>query len=101
MGQIFGFLAKYGLKRISDLRPHLVLERHIVPKTFLRESVGENLGFCKKRRRRGRRKRRRGFQVWISMDLYGFLWIVMVLYGFVNFCMDSWILCLGFGYEKF
>ena len=35
------------------------------------------------------------------MDWYGFVWIVMVLYGFVKFCMDSWILCSGFVYDKF
>ena len=34
------------------------------------------------------------------MDCYGFIWITMGLYGFVNFCMDSWILGLGFCYEK-
>ena len=53
-----------------------------------------------KSRKRGRRRRRRGFQIWISMVLYGFVNICMDLYG-----MDSWILdpvlCLGFSYEKF
>ena len=62
------------------------------------------------RRRRGRRRRRRGFKVWITIGLYGFVWIAMVLSRFLNICMDlygmdSWILdlvlCLGFYYEKF
>ena len=39
--------------------------------------------------------------VWNTMGLYEILPISMVLYRFVNFCMDSWILCLVFGYEKF
>ena len=33
-------LAKHGLKRISDLRPHLVLERHMVPKNVFESKCG-------------------------------------------------------------
>ena len=74
-------------------------------KTKLVSHLGDWEGFYvkigeEKRRRRGRRRRRRGFQVWIAMDLYGFVNICMDLYG-----MDSWILdlilCIGFCYEKF
>ena len=37
------------LKEIRDIRPHLVLDGHIVPKTFEKRVRGENLGFCKKK----------------------------------------------------
>ena len=36
------------LRGIRDIIPHLVLEWHIVPKTFLRERKRRKLGFCKK-----------------------------------------------------
>ena len=37
------------LREIRDIRPHLVLEGHIVPKTYLREEGEEKLGLCKKK----------------------------------------------------
>ena len=47
-----------------------------MPKTFLRESVGEKLGFCKKKKKKKNEKR-------ISeMDKYGLLWFCMDLYGY-------------------
>ena len=62
-----------------------------MPKTFLRASMGENLRFCKKRKKK-KEKRISGMDlyglVWICMDCYGFVWITKGLYGFVNFCMD-------------
>ena len=44
-----------------------------MPKTFLRASVGEKLGFCKKKKNKEKR---------ISgMDYYRVVWITMGLYG--------------------
>ena len=37
------------LREIRDIRAHLVLEWHIVPKMFLRERERINLGFRKKK----------------------------------------------------
>ena len=37
------------LREIREIRPHLVLEGHIVPKTFLRERERIKLGFRKKK----------------------------------------------------
>ena len=59
-----------------------------MPKTFLRASVREKLGFCKKKRKK--KKRISGMDdydfVWICMDCYGLVW----MYGFV------WILVVPF-----
>ena len=48
-----------------------------MPKTFLRASVGEKLGFCKKKKKKKRRKAKK------CMDCYGFVWICMDYYGLV------------------
>ena len=65
-------------------------------KTKLVSHLGDWEGFYVKRREEKRRekkkkrkkRRRRGFQVWITMGLYGLLWICEHLYGLLWFCMD-------------
>ena len=48
-----------------------------MPKTFLTASMGEKLGFCKKKKKK-KEKRISG------MDYYGFVWIWELLYGFLD-----------------
>ena len=47
-----------------------------MPKTFLRASVGEKLGFCKKKKKKEKRisSIRYGL-LWFCMDYYELVWI--------------------------
>ena len=58
-----------------------------MPKTFLRRSVGEKLGFLHEEEGEGEGEVDFKYGLlWFCMDYYGFVWICELLYGF----LDSW-----------
>ena len=71
-------------KRISYLRPHLVLERAHCAKNVFESKCGRKARVLQEEKKKRKKKEKR-----ISgMDHYRFVWIGMDLYGLLWFCMD-------------
>ena len=81
LSQKNAFLAKHGLKRISDLRPHLVLEMHACEKHVGEHERGKARVLQEEKKKKKKKKRKKAKKGMETICI----WIIMVLYG----CMDS------------